>query len=285
MPRLYNNVCSKKYVRLAISFRSEYEKVLLPEQFVKLDNVVKMEHTGFMGNSFEAVRKFLGYYGIPFAPLHMFSRNIYNPLFLTLYCKTYQGDEVDLPILYERLLERANEKIHIKLTKAIEAAGYSQADNIVFPVIEAISKQILFTGKRQFEKSELEEMPIWNTLRLAARPFITQLIQENILHDYEMNGKNYVYFTFDQMNDYFSAKTILSMYQTEEEIRKFVCEKVLEIVDGEFKNWGSADLFTHVCALYAEKFGKECIDIIQEINNELDREELFRASIRLSRSR
>ena len=35
LPRLYNNVCSKKYVRLAISFRSEYEKVLLPEQFVK----------------------------------------------------------------------------------------------------------------------------------------------------------------------------------------------------------------------------------------------------------
>lgn len=95
LPRLYNKICSKKYVRLAISFRSEYEKVLLTEQFFKVDNVVKIEHTGFMGNSFKAVRKFLGHYGIPFAPVHMFSRNIYNPLFLTLYCKTYQGDEVD----------------------------------------------------------------------------------------------------------------------------------------------------------------------------------------------
>ena len=93
MPRLYNKICCKKYVRLAISFRSEYEKVLLPEQFLKWNNVVKIEHTGFVGNSFEAVRKFLGHYGIPFAPVHMFSRNIYNPLFLTLYCKTYQGDE------------------------------------------------------------------------------------------------------------------------------------------------------------------------------------------------
>ena len=275
LPRLYNKICSKKYVRLAISFRSEYEKVLLTEQFFKVDNVVKIEHTGFMGNSFKAVRKFLGHYGIPFAPVHMFSRNIYNPLFLTLYCKTYQGDEVDLPILYERILEKANEKF----AKVIEKTGYDPSYNIVLPVIEAISKQTLFTGKRHFEKSELEGMPIWNTLGLAPRPFITKLIQENILQDYERNGKNYVYFTFDQMNDYFSAKTILSMYQTEEETRKFICEKVLEIVDGEFKNWGSADLFTHVCALYAEKFGKECIDIIQEINNELDREELFRAYI------
>lgn len=275
LPRLYNKICCKKYVRLAISFRSEYEKVLLPEQFLKWNNVVKIEHTGFVGNSFEAVRKFLGHYGIPFAPVHMFSRNIYNPLFLTLYCKTYQGDEVDLPILYERLLEKANEKF----TKVIEKADYDPSYNIVLPVIEAISKQTLFTGKRHFEKSELERMSIWSTLGLAPRPFITKLIQENILQDYERNGKNYIYFTFDQMNDYFSAKTILSMYQTEEEIRKFICEKVLEIVDGEFKNWGSADLFTHVCALYAEKFGKECIDIIQEINNNLDREDLFRVYI------
>ena len=196
----------------------------------------------------ESYRNILGHYGIPFTPLHMFTTNIDNPLFLTLYCKTYQGDEVELPVLYERLLEKANDKLHIKLAKAIETAGYNQSDNIVLPIVEAISKQTLLTGKRHFEKSEIESMPIWNSLGLVARPFITQLIQENILHDYEADGKNYVYFSFDQMNDYFSAKTILSMFQTEEEIRKYVSENVLGIVDGEFKNWETllADFFKYV---------------------------------------
>ena len=72
---------------------------------------------------------------------------------MTLYCKTYQGDEVDLPILYERLLEKANEKF----TKVIEKADYDPSYNIVLPVIEAISKRTLFTGKRHFEKSETRE--------------------------------------------------------------------------------------------------------------------------------
>lgn len=112
----------------------------------------------------------------------------------------------------------------------------------------AISEQTLLTESVIFEKSEIESMPIWNSLGLVARPFITQLIQENILHDYVVDGKNYVYFSFDQMNDYFSAKTILSMFQTEEEIRKYVSKNVLGIVDGEFKNWESEDLFAHVCA-------------------------------------
>ena len=136
------------------------------------------------------------------------------------YCKTYQGDEVELPTLYERLLEKANEKLHMEKAKLIEAAGYDQSDNIVLPIVEAISQKTLLTGKRHFEKSEIESMPIWNSLGLTARPLITQLIRENILHDYESDGKNYVYFSFDQMNDYFSAKTIFSMFGTEEEIRK-----------------------------------------------------------------
>lgn len=279
LPILYKKVSDKNYVRLAVSFRSEYQKSILPERFLEMENIVKIEHRGFRDNPLEAAKQFLSHYGIPFTPLHMFTTNIDNPLFLTLYCKTYQGDEVELPVLYERLLEKANDKIHMKLAKAIETAGYDQSDNIVLPIVEAISKQTLLTGKRHFEKSEIESMPVWNSLGLVARPFITQLIQENILHDYESDGKNYVYFSFDQMNDYFSAKTILSTFQTEEGIRKYVSENVLGVVDGEFKNWGSEDLFAHVCALYAAKFGKECIDIIQSINDESERADLFKTYI------
>lgn len=279
LPILRKKVSEKSFVRLAISFRSEYHNSILPDRFLELENVMKIEHQGFKNNSFEAARKFLNHYGIPFTPIHMFTTNIDNPLFLTLYCKTYQGDEVELPVLYERLLEKANDKLHIQLAKVIETAGYDQSDNIVLSIVEAISKETLLTGKRHFEKNEIESMQIWKSMGLTARPFITQLIRENILHDYESDGKNYVYFSFDQMNDYFSAKTILSMFHTEEEIRKYISENVLGIVDGEFKNWGSEDLFAHVCALYAEKFGTECIDIVQSINDELARENLFRTYI------
>ena len=279
LPILYKKVSEKNNVRLAISFRSEYQDVILPERFLESDNVVQIEHRGFRDNLFEASKQFLAYYGIPFTPLHMFTSDIYNPLFLTLYCKTYQGDEAELPVLYERILKNANNKVHMNLKKAIESAGYDETENLVFPVIEAISKMTLSSGRRHFEKSEIESLEIWTTLGLAPRSFITQLLRENILHDYESGGKTYVYFSFDQMNDYFSAKTILSMLQTEEEIKKYVHEHVLDIANGEVRNWGGKDLFVHVCALYATKFRKECIDIIDVIDDESDRMDLFRAYI------
>ena len=276
LPILYKKVSEKNNVRLAISFRSEYQDVILPERFLESDNVVQIEHRGFRDNLFEASKQFLAHYGIPFTPLHMFTADIYNPLFLTLYCKTYQGDEA---VLYERILKNANNKVHMNLKKAIESAGYDETENLVFPVIEAISKMTLSSGRRHFEKSEIESLEIWTTLGLAPRSFITQLLRENILHDYESGGKTYVYFSFDQMNDYFSAKTILSMLQTEEEIKKYVHEHVLDIANGEVRNWGGKELFVHVCALYATKFRKECIDIIDVIDDESDRMDLFRAYI------
>ena len=279
LPILYKKITDYKYVRLAISFRSEYERVILPEEFFSLSDVKIIEHTGFNTNSFQATKQFLRHYGIPFTPLHMFDTNISNPLFLTLYCKTYRGDEVNLPVLYERLLEQANDKIHIKLAKPIENAGYDQSYNLVTPIVEGIAKQILLTGKRSLEKSEIEKMPIWNSLGLAARSCITQLIQENILQDKEIDGKFYVCFSFDQMNDYFSAKAIFSMFLTEKEIRNYVLENVLGIVNGSLTHWENKDLFAHVCALFAEKFEEECVDIIRLIDNDTDKADLFEAYI------
>lgn len=279
LPILYKKITDYKYVRLAISFRSEYERVILPEEFFSLSDVKIIEHTGFNTNSFQATKQFLRHYGIPFTPLHMFDTNISNPLFLTLYCKTYRGDEVNLPVLYERLLEQANDKMHIKLAKPIENAGYDQSYNLVTPIVEGIAKQILLTGKRSLEKSEIEKMPIWNSLGLAARSCITQLIQENILQDKEIDGKFYVCFSFDQMNDYFSAKAIFSMFLTEKEIRNYVLENVLGIVNGSLTHWENKDLFAHVCALFAEKFEEECVDIIRLIDNDTDKADLFEAYI------
>lgn len=75
--------------------------------------------------------------------------------------------------------------------KLIEAAGYDQSDNIALPIVEAISQQTRLTGKRYFEKSEIESMPIWNSVGLAAGSLIAQLIRENIIHDYESMARSF----------------------------------------------------------------------------------------------
>lgn len=206
----------------------------------------------------------------------MFTNRIDNPLFLTLYCKTYQGDEVGLQVLYDRLLEKANDKIYDSLEDTLRVAGFEASDNLVLMIVDAISKEILANGNRRFEKKELEKMSIWHELNLSARPVIRRLIQENILHGYESDEKEYLYFAYDQMNDYYPAKVIMDVKRTEEELRDYLTKDILGIVNGKMKNWANVDLFVNTCALFAEKFRKECIDIIDSIDDEDDQEFIFR---------
>lgn len=179
-------------------------------------------------------------------------------------------------MLYDRLLEKANDKIYDSLENTLRAAGFESSDNLVSMIVDAISKEILSTGNRRFEKKELEKMSIWQELNLPARPVIGRLIQENILHEYERDEKEYLYFAYDQMNDYYPAKTIMDVTRTEEELRYYLRDHILCIVNGEVKNWTNVDLFVNTCALFAERFHNECIDIIDSIDDEDDQEFIFR---------
>lgn len=122
MPSIIRKIEETEYVRLVVSFRSEYRRALLED--LNLSGVCQIDHQGFNDNSLDAVRDFMNHYGITFTPLHLFNSEITNPLFLTLYCKTYQGDEVDLHTLYERLLQKANEQLFALQAPYLELQGY-----------------------------------------------------------------------------------------------------------------------------------------------------------------
>ena len=77
------------------------------------------------------------------------------------------------------------------------------------------------------------------------------------------------YFAYDQMNDYYCAKAIIEMYSNKDNLKKYLSETILEIHDGELNHLGNIDLFVNVCALYAEKYGEECIEDVDELGNEL----------------
>ncbi len=111
LPLIADKIKKAHMVRLVVSYRSEYEKLVLPDSMINgEDDIVRINHRGFEDNSIVAIREFLNHYNIPFTPLEYFGYEMSNPLFLTLYCKTYNGEEVSLPTLYERLIEKANAK-------------------------------------------------------------------------------------------------------------------------------------------------------------------------------
>ena len=255
-------------VRLVLSYRSEYQELILPDSLLtNCEDVVTMVHRGFEYNSIQAVRKFLNYYNIPFTPLEYFGYEMSNPLFLTLYCKTYNGEEVSLPVLYDRMIAHANKNICRIFAKELQQKGYKGDEDILSSLITEISEWLVQQEKRFIPKKELIHLSFWTEYGMSAAPFVSQLLNEHILHDSIFERVETMYFAFDQMNDYYCAKAIIKKCQTRKETRIYLSEKILKIQKGELCSPWNIDMFVNACALYAEKYGEECIDIIDNVEN------------------
>lgn len=275
LPNLLCKINTMQYVRMVVTYREEYRRLIIEEENISKYSVCMIKHNGFKDNSFEAVKKFMNHYGIPFSPVLFFNTNISNPLFLTLYCKTYQGDDVGLVVLYDRIIKCANQNIHKNLVNVIREKGYDATEDLVSPIISGIADFVLQTGRKSLSQKEISGLSVWEEYQLPSKTFITQLIRENILHDYVYDDETRLYFAYDQMNDFYCAKRIVQSIKSKDGIREYLVKEVLGISDGRITNYGNRDLFINVCAAYALKFNEECIDIIDAIANEWERRSLF----------
>lgn len=265
-------------LKLVLSYRTEYEKLVLPESIQerkKIGSIISMIHSGFENNSSDAIKKFLDYYNIPFTPLEYLSYEMSNPLFLTLYCKTYDGQEVSLPTLYNRVIKKANQNIIKTLEKELISRGYSGDEDFLNPLIRQIVKFLIEKNQRAISKEDLIRLSFWSEYGLVAPAFIQLLVKENILYDTTFGKKIIYYFAYDQMNDYYCAETILELNMSKEDVKNYLKKNILNIKDGIIYNYGNIDLFVTACALYAEKFKEECINIIDDLNEEEDRKQVF----------
>lgn len=269
------------HVKLAVTYRMEYEKSVVQDALLSEDeDVYRIVHTGFASNGLKASKQFFDYYRIPFTLYEYFESEMENPLFLTLYCKTYRNDEASLPTLYDRLVESANKNIFPILEKRYKLIGFTEDDNIVQSLVDEISTLAFDRKEKNILESDLASIPFWTANDLPLRPFMSLLAKENLVHTNLIAGNERYFFAYDQMNDYFFARSLFSHDMPDMSIRKTLYEDILQVNDNNIVNLSNSDVFVICCAIYAQKFGKECIDLIDELPEGFEKGYIVKSYIR-----
>ena len=275
LPAIFNKIQETKWLRLVLSIRPEYEADILDIHAYKNQHFFMMlKHHGFAENTLDATRQFLSYYDIPFSPDIYFYSELHNPLFLTLYCETYTGDNFDLPELYDKLIYNANTNIHEKLQLADK--GYTLENNLVGKFIDEFAELIHRENKKEFTLEEINKLAFWKTTGITSYNFILSLTQENILHDVRLKDTTVYRFSYDQMNDYYVADTIVRKARRKQNILKYMKHKILRKGIRQKTESSKSGLFINLCSCYANRFSEEATDIIKLIRNEATRKAFFR---------
>ena len=264
---------SFRHIKLAVSIRSGYERIVLSDDVNRgLENnkIGNLVHNGFMEKSIEATLTFLNYYGIPFLPSYFLQAEMTNPLFLSLYCKNYTGENFDIYSLFERVISNADKE-------AMKAAGVDLSFGILHHLIDEMVSVRLKNDSILISKSDLFDLEFWNRYGLSNRKleYIDSLLRSGFFIVSPHKDMEWYSLGYNLLEDFVCAKSILKWYPQKSELIPYICKELLKIEDGTITCHHNIDITIIVCGLYADLHGEECFEdietqIIEEFREDID---------------
>lgn len=249
------------HIKVVISVRTGYERLVFNDAImdgIKAKTIASIVHSGFREESVDATLAFLNYYGIPFLPSYFLQAEMTNPLFLTLFCKYYTGENFDMFSLFDRLIYRADEE-------AQKAVGIADPVPILQYLVEELASNRLAKNNWYITRPELFELRFWDAYGLTTSkiPFVAALERSGFLNSVVIEETESYYLGYNLLEDFICAKQILKRYQDQRnELISYIQSDLLDIKNGQIGNYSNVDIVIVLCSLYAERFHKECFTAI-----------------------
>ena len=225
---LINQISKFPYVGFVISIRDTYWDYILPSEISKYANII--EHEGFKGNEYEALKNFCGFYNLEQPNFPLMSPEFSNPLFLKLCCTgiANSGQKV-FPSGFNginKIFENYVNSIYSKISSKPE---YKLRKKIVWDAIDFFSKECLKNDDRNLKLDKAvdlfgEKFP--KTENLLADLIEEGLFIKSLTSYYKDEKGNYVrekveimYFAYERLGDYLIANYELDSFNNEEELK------------------------------------------------------------------
>lgn len=267
---IINKLKGHPHIKLVVSVRTGYERIVLNDAVKRgMENgeIGSIVHQGFRKESVNATLTFLNHYGIPFLPSYFLQTEMTNPLFLSLYCKNYTGENFDMYTLFERVIARAD-------SEAQEAVEIEDAIPLLQYLIDEMASIRLESNSIQISQSDLFGLDFWNRYGLSDKKlkYVTSLIRSGFLIVTPFEDTEWYSLGYNLLEDFACAKSILKKYPLKGELIPYLCNELLQIENGSILRYNNIDIAIIVCGLYADANDEECFeDFERNVTDEQDR--------------
>lgn len=257
------------HVKLIISLRTGFEWLTLSQSVMDQLNsgeIATIMHTGLVDESPQRIFEFLSNYGIPFSPECYLHSEMTNPLFLTWFCATYNGEENGLLMLIDKVLKQADKE-------GSKAAGLSEPVGLLKPLIyEMLDK----SANGVISREDLFELLTWSKYGVTRKnEYLKAIERAGVLTSYVREQEENYYIGYNLLGDYLNASKIIEREQSKEKIIEYCERSLLEIDDeGNINNSFNEPIFVMVASLYAIIQGGELLEVIDKVRNTCDKNAL-----------
>ena len=269
------------YISLVLSIRTTYLDHVIPVDVLKKDNLTIIDHEGFKGNEYAALKLFCEHHGLKQPHFPILAPEFTKPLFLKLICeavketpeKTFPQGFQGISNIFKIYIQSLNNKFENKRPEYKNRKIVEKAINLLAHECFGKDRRMLLLD----DAFELFEKKYPQFVHL-----INDLIEENVFikrieYNYENDEKeDVIYFAYERLGDFFIAEELLSKLITLEEI-KIAFKKDNEfgkLIDYRF--WQYNGLFEAFAVLLPEKYSIEIFEVFEWVFTDKSEDDFYR---------
>ena len=208
------------WVALAVSVRSSYEKLVVPDGLLP-DKMTRSVHEGFADQEYEAAKAYFDFYGIELPAVPILTPEFQNPLFLKCFCKgLYNRGLTKIPTgihgissVFEFFLNSVNEKL-----ASPDFLDYDEKDNLVQQAVDKIASSESMATSSLITRAEAKKICDQLLLRQSyEQSLFRHLLSEGILAErveYDGSGQHeeVILFSYERLADHLIMCALLAKH-------------------------------------------------------------------------
>lgn len=261
-----NDFSDYPYISLTISIRTTYIEYVIPENVLKNQKVSIINHEGFKGNEYAALKLFCEYHNLKQPHFPLLAPEFTKPLFLKLICEAVKDSQSKaFPQGFQgisNLFKLYIQSLNLKFEKKRDEYKNRK---IVEKAIHSLAFECFGRDRRMLSLDDAIEL--FDKKYSQFRHLINDLIEENVFikrieYDYEVKeNKDVVYFAYERFGDFFIAEELLDKYQSVKQIKKAFQKdnEIGKLID--FNYWQHHGLLEAFAVLLPEKYNIEIFEV------------------------
>lgn len=261
-----------QWLGLVISIRSSFEKLIAPHEEIVKDNIIRVNHNGFAGIEYEAVKLFFVHYNITLPASPFLNPEFQNPLFLKLFCQSlFEKGLHYVPDGYDgitRIIDFFLESINTKLSKP-DGLYYDERKQLVRAVVEKILLKMVDEGTDYLKFDEADKIvdSIFINACSKREPYLLRLISEGVFNeDLHWNEKHkpvyVIYFAYQRFQDHLTVSFLLDMYLDKKQpALSFRSGRLHNIIKDQYTADNNRNLVEALSIQVPERINKELFEV------------------------
>ena len=264
-------------IGLVISVRDTYFDDVIPDDVRENCNATIIEHRGFKGLEYEAVKQFCVAYGLNLPNIPILTPEFCNPLFLKIICDTLENSgQKDFPrgfngisTLFNQYFKSLDKKFAIKkLEYKYRNVVTTSIKLLAYPIFESKYNLLKMTDADSLLQ---KYFPACHTL-------LIDLIDENVLiktkSQFNEESEDCIAFCYQRISDFIIAQEILKHYPNWTSLlRNINKDKALNTVLLD-PYWQYKGILEAIAILIPEEYSHEITELIKFIPKKANRRDL-----------